>query len=140
MASKHFFLRFLRGSQHLVSNSLVHWATWMGCVVGVCGVGYIIASAVPIFGSLIALVGALFATLMCFIPTSCMWLYDNWHRDRTQRTTLWKCQVAWAGFVLTAGSFLMVAGTYGAVTGIIDSYKSSSGTAAFSCADNSNSV
>jgi hypothetical protein len=142
MASKHFFLRFLRGSPHLVSNSVVHWGTWIACTIAVCGIAYIIASAVPIFGSLIALVGALFATLQCFIPTGCMWLYDNWGKrhNPSQRTTSWAVQVGWAVFILVSGSFLMVAGTYGAVDGIIQAYKASAGTAAFSCADNSNSV
>ncbi|KAI9150051.1 N amino acid transport system [Paramyrothecium foliicola] len=113
MASKYFFLRFLRGSKHLTANTFVHWAIWLGCVVGCCGAGYIIASAVPIFGSLIALIGALFATLMVFIPTGLMWLYDNWQKgnDPSQRTVLWKLQVAWAAVILVFGSFLVVAGT-----------------------------
>lgn len=34
----------------------------------------------------------------------------------------------------------MVAGTYGSVVSIIDSYKESGGSAAWSCADNSNST
>ena len=34
----------------------------------------------------------------------------------------------------------MVAGTYGSVVGIIDTYQEAGGSSAFSCADNSNSV
>jgi len=34
----------------------------------------------------------------------------------------------------------MVAGTYGAVVDIIETYRESGGTLAWSCADNSNSV
>lgn len=34
----------------------------------------------------------------------------------------------------------MIAGTYGSVVGIIDSYAASGGSAAWSCADNSGSV
>lgn len=142
MSSKYFFLRFLRGSKHLVSNSLIHWSTWLGCVVGCCGLGYIIASAVPIFGGLVSLIGALFASLMVYIPPGLMWLYDNWgkRKDPSKRTYWWTFQVGLAVALITFGAFLVVAGTYGALVGIIDSYKISGGSAAWSCADNSNSV
>jgi hypothetical protein len=42
--------------------------------------------------------------------------------------------------VILLGCFLTVAGTYGSVVGIMDDYKRSGGSAAFSCADNSNST
>ena len=42
--------------------------------------------------------------------------------------------------MIVIGTFLMVGGTYGSVVGIIDTYKTSGGFSAFSCADNSNSV
>jgi hypothetical protein len=43
-------------------------------------------------------------------------------------------------FVIAIGSFMMVSGTYGSVVGIIDSYKASGGSSAWSCADNSHST
>lgn len=64
-------------------------------------------------------------------------MYDNWKTG--DRTLKWKLMVAWCGFVLLAGTFLMVGGTYGAVVGIIETYRESGGSAAWSCADNSNS-
>jgi hypothetical protein len=48
--------------------------------------------------------------------------------------------VCWSVLVVLIGSFLTVAGTYGSIVGIIDSYKESGGSAAFSCADNSRST
>ena len=47
--------------------------------------------------------------------------------------------VAWCAFVIVAGTFLMIAGTYGSVVSIINDYKESGGSAAWSCADNSSS-
>jgi hypothetical protein len=67
-----------------------------------------------------------------------MWFYDNWHsKDRNLR---WYLSAAWASFVILIGLFLMGAGTWGSIVGIIESYRASSGSSAFSCADNSNSV
>lgn len=48
--------------------------------------------------------------------------------------------VFWCAFVLISGTFLIIAGTYGSVTAIIDSYRETGGSAAWSCADNSNST
>lgn len=139
-SAKYIFVRILRGSKHLTNNSPIHWSAWIGCTAGVALVAYIIASAVPVFGSLISLIGALFGTLMSFQPMGGMWLYDNWSKGKANRTTKWTLMVCWSCFVIISGTFLMVAGTYSSVVGIIDDYKESGGSAAWSCADNSNST
>lgn len=102
-------------------------------------ISYIIASAIPVFDGLVSLVGALLGTLLSFQPMGFMWLYDNWGRKSSERDLQWKLMVCWSVFVITIGTFLMVAGTYGSLSGIIDSYNAEGGTSAWSCADNSNS-
>lgn len=138
--AKYAFVRILRGSHHLTENSVIHWVTWLGCTFSVALIAYIIASAIPVFYGLVALVGALLGTLMCFQPMGCMWLYDNWGKRKTGASTKWTLMVCWCVFVIASGTFLMVAGTYGAIVGIVADYKASGGSAAWSCADNSNSV
>lgn len=138
--AKYIFVRALRGSKHLAINSPIHWFSWLGCTAGVALIAYIIASAVPVFGGLISLVGALLGTLMTFQPMGCMWLYDNWREGKVEKSKKWIAMVAWSCFVITIGTFLMIAGTYGSIVGIIDSYRAEGGSAAWSCADNSNSV
>ncbi|KAF4920459.1 N amino acid transport system protein [Colletotrichum viniferum] len=138
VSSKYLFVRFLRNSKHLASNSFVHWATWLGCNFGVCLLAYILASAIPVFNGIVSLSGALFGTLLSFQPMGCMWLYDNWARKENP-TIRWRLMVAWSVFAIVAGTFMMIAGTYGVVVGIVDSYKADGGSSACSCADNSNS-
>jgi hypothetical protein len=70
----------------------------------------------------------------------CMWLYDNWAPGRRDPTLRWYLMVAFSVFVIVSGTFLMIGGTYGSIVSIIDSYKESGGSSAWSCADNSNSV
>lgn len=135
--AKYVFLRALKGSKHLVSNSKTHWLTWLSCTFGVTVVAYIICSAVPNFGSLISLVGSLLATFMSMQPLGAMWLYDN--LKRPTKGTGWTVGVAWSCFVIIIGTFIMVAGSYSAIDGIIADYNSGS-SGAWSCADNSNSV
>lgn len=102
-------------------------------------IAYIIASAIPVFDGLVSLIGALLVPLMCFQPYGTMWLYDNWGQRRGA-SKRWYFMICWSTFVIVIGTFLMVGGTYGSVVGIIDTYKTSGGFSAFSCADNSNSV
>jgi amino acid permease len=137
LPAKQIFVRLLRGSEHLTCNSITHWVYWLGCVFACTIIAYIIASAVPVFGGLVSLVGALLGTLMCFQPMGCMWLYL--HRN-DERSTKWYLGAVWSTFVIVAGMFLMVSGTYGSIVDIKNSYALYGGTAAWTCADNSGSV
>lgn len=137
--SKLLFVRILRGSKHLTGNTFTHWATWLGCTFVVGLVAYLIASGIPDFNALVSLIGALFGTLMSFQPMGCMWLYDSWSEGRKNPSVRWGLMVAWSAFVIVSGMFIMVAGTYSSVVGIIDAQRASGGSSAWSCADNSNS-
>lgn len=132
LPAKYCFVRLLKGTRHLTENTPRHWITWFACTITTTVIAYVIASAIPVFGDLVSLVGALLGTLMSFQPYAAMWLYDNWHKPRTLR---WKLGVAWCMFVILSGTFLMIGGTYGSIVAIIKSSKNGS----FSCADNSNS-
>ncbi|KAF5266330.1 hypothetical protein FOXYS1_2833 [Fusarium oxysporum] len=137
--AKYMFIRLLRGTKHLNSNGIVHWATWLACTGSVTIIAYIIASAIPVFGGLVSLIGALLGTLMCFQPYGCFWLFDNWHKGKTEKSLKWCLMVGWSVFVIVAGTFMMVAGTYGSIVGINNSMKANRGSSPWSCADNSNS-
>ncbi|KAL4896846.1 transmembrane amino acid transporter protein-domain-containing protein [Aspergillus ambiguus] len=140
LPGKYIFLRILRGSKHLTANTLTHWATWLSCTFSVTLIAYVIASTIPAFDSLVSLVGALLGTVMSFQPMGCMWLFDNWTRGKKERSWKWLLMVGWSAFVVVCGTFLTIAGTYGAIVSIIDTYSSSGGSVAWSCADNSNST
>jgi hypothetical protein len=62
LGAKLLFVRLLRGSTHLTHHTKTHWATWLGCTFFVTAVGFILAMAIPFFGSLVVLLGALFGT------------------------------------------------------------------------------
>ncbi|KAH8700209.1 putative amino acid transporter [Talaromyces proteolyticus] len=140
MPAKYIFIRILRGSKHLNSDTFIHWGTWLSCTFSIAVIAYVIASAIPVFDGLVSLIGALLGTLMSFQPMGCMWLYDNWSRGKAEQRPAWVFMVCWCIFVVISGMFLMVSGTYGSVVGVIDTYRVSGGSAAWSCADNSNSV
>ncbi|OQD69486.1 hypothetical protein PENPOL_c002G08993 [Penicillium polonicum] len=139
ITAKYIFIRILGGSRHLAANTVIHWAVWVGCTLGTTIIAYIIASAIPVFSDLVSLVGALLGTPMCFQPMAGMWLYDNWSKGKNNRSTKWVMMVGWCVFIIAAGTFLMIGGTYGSIVTIINTYRDSGGSAAWSCADNSSS-
>ncbi|TXT08883.1 hypothetical protein VHUM_03011 [Vanrija humicola] len=139
MSAKPLFVRILAGSRHLASNSAIHWATWLGCMVGTSAVAYVIASAIPNFGNIISLLGALISPNDCIIPYTFMWWHDNWRyktpSERASRRLRLTLALNVALFFVAL--FMTVAGTYGAVKDLIDS---SSSAGPWSCADNTGSA
>jgi hypothetical protein len=104
-------------------------------------IAWIIASTIPVFKALVSLIGALLGPVMCIQPMGAMWLYDNWEKGKGQKKTNgWIIGTIWSVVLIVLGTFLMVAGTYGSVLSIVSAYTESGGSAAFSCADNSNSM
>ncbi|RAK75440.1 putative amino acid transporter (Mtr) [Aspergillus fijiensis CBS 313.89] len=136
LPSKYIFVRLLRGSRHLSSNSPTHWISWIGCTLTVTLISYLIASGIPFFDSLVSLIGALLGAFLAYIPAGAMWYYDNWSQ-RANRNWKWSCMACWAVFIIVAGVFITVAGTYGSVISIIDSLQNG-GLKPWTCSDNSN--
>lgn len=79
LAAKYLFVRILRDSPHLQSKTKTHWGVWLGSSIGVGIVGFIVAEAIPFFGTLLGLVGSVCFTPLAVIFPMTFWLYDHWH-------------------------------------------------------------
>ncbi|RDW78047.1 hypothetical protein BP5796_05899 [Coleophoma crateriformis] len=138
VAGKSLFVRILRGTHHLTSNTKTHWAVWLACTYGTGLLGWILSEAIPFFSSLVSLIGALgFAPLGICLP-ALMWfsMHPTYHRGTLREKVLWLAHVV----LFLLGVFTLVAGTYANVKNIIDQYKAGLIGAAFQCADNSGTV
>ncbi|KEZ45077.1 Transmembrane amino acid transporter [Scedosporium apiospermum] len=137
VAAKYLFVRILRNSKHLQSNSIVHWSVWLSCTLGMSIVAFLLASGIPIFNYLLALAGSLtFSPLALGLP-GYLWIYDHGHYRKggfLKATAYW---LNWLMILLSV--FLMIGGTYGVIQQVIDAYANGEISSAFSCADNSNS-
>jgi hypothetical protein len=120
----------------LTSNTKTHWFTWLGCVGSIMLVGYLIASAIPIFGSLIGLVGALFVPITAIIPYGFVWLKESYAGQ--PKSIAKHATAVWAVLTILTGCVFIVGGAYGTVEDIRASYAAGIGRP-WSCADNSNS-
>lgn len=138
VAAKYLFVRILRNSVHLQSNSAIHWGVWLGSNFVMCVVSFLLASGIPIFNYLLALAGSLtFAPLALGFP-GYLWIYDHKHYRKggfLKATAYW---LNWLMILLAV--FLTIGGTYGVIQQVIDAYASGQISSAFSCEDNSNST
>ncbi|GAA6011768.1 hypothetical protein JCM8202_004144 [Rhodotorula sphaerocarpa] len=139
LPAKWIFVRALRNSHHLTHSTKTHWVVWLSCSAGCVLFAYVIASAIPVFNGLVGLVGALFGSFFSLSAVSIMWFYDNWYRFSVpdKRTKAFWFLVCFNSFIVVAGGFIMVGGTYGSIVAIIDGY---TGGRPWSCVDNSGSV
>lgn len=77
---------------------------------------------------------------MCMTSNGWMWLHDNWRHRRSDRSIKFKLLVLLNAFLIVAGLFIMVTGTWAAAVSIRRSYSTGAVTSPFSCADNSAST
>ncbi len=142
LPAKYVFVRLLRGSHHLSRNTVTHWVCWLGSVA-VCAIfSYIIASAIPFFGNLISLVGALFGTPLVICLESGMWIYYSWDQWKyaDRRGKYFYFGLAINAFLILVGIFITVGGTYGSVLAIKKSFDDGTVSGVFSCANNAGAL
>lgn len=114
------FVRILRNSTHLQANTLIHWATWLGCIIGLAIIAFIFAEAIPIFNFLLALTGSFCLAPLAIIVPSALWMYDNiqYRSGKTLKRLIFWFHALWIPF----GTFITVGGTYGVVLLIKEAY------------------
>ncbi|GAA5875989.1 hypothetical protein JCM8547_000672 [Rhodosporidiobolus lusitaniae] len=140
LSAKAIFVRALRNSVHLTKKTRTHYLAWFGSTFGCLVFSYVVAEAIPVFGGLVGLIGALFGTILTFHAEACMYIYDVWGTFRHPEL---RTKKLWAGVIgnvllILVGTFLLIGGSYGSIVSIKNSYESVGGRP-FSCADNSNS-
>ncbi|KAJ5279059.1 hypothetical protein N7478_004431 [Penicillium angulare] len=164
VAAKYSFVRILRGSRHLQSNTAQHWAVWASSNFVTVIFGFIVVNVIPFFGDFLSLVGALFNPIFTNVVPGFMVLFFISKRpikavesqtppslDESQSTMDWlvgsftaakrgkkeACAFAIAWFMIITGAFIIVGGTYATVLSIQAAYDDGDISGVFSCADNS---
>lgn len=75
-AAKYAFVRLLRNSSHLQSNTWQHWSLWFGLNISFGFLAFILASSIPVFNYILALAGSVCFAPMSLIFPALMWMYD----------------------------------------------------------------
>ncbi|KAJ5469022.1 hypothetical protein N7475_006774 [Penicillium sp. IBT 31633x] len=164
IAAKYWFVRILRGTRHLQSNTVKHFTVWIGSMLGTVIFAFVIVSVVPFFNDFLSLVGALLNPVFTNIMPGFMilvfiskrpvkvaigvlpprteesdparhWLLNAFKAYKKGRREA--TALAVACFLLITGAFIVVGGTYATVLSIQASYDEGEVGSVFSCGDNS---
>jgi amino acid permease len=164
IAAKYWFVRILRGTRHLQSNTVIHWTVWIGSMAVTVVFGFIIVGVVPFFNDFLSLVGALINPVFTNVLPGFMilfflaknpsragdivedvdreesmsamnWILNAFKAYRNGWTAVLMLVGAW--FMILTGFFIIVGGTYSTTLGIRASYNNGAVTGVFSCGDNS---
>lgn len=130
VAGKFIFLRIFGKTQHVARRTTVGTVAWIGMMLGLWAIAFVIAESIPIFNSLLSLVAALFVSWFSYGIPGLMWLFL--YRGEYFRN--WKMMVG-----LATNVFLVIAGVMLCVLGLwstVDSLSTSSTSRPWSCASN----
>lgn len=132
VAAKYIYLRIFRGTKHMGKTTLLAVGTWIGIIVVLWIIAFIVAESIPVFNDLLSLISSLFASWFTYGLSGIYWLYINrggWFKNwRKSSLTI----VNFAIFLL--GATICGVGLYASGTAI----KANSGSGhSWSCADNS---
>lgn len=164
IAAKYWFVRILRGTRHLQSNTVKHWTVWVGSMAITVVFGFVIVGVVPFFGDFLSLVGALVNPVFTNVLPGFMLLFFVARQPKKITDTTqphvqeeivagrhwlvdsavafkrsWKdaVMVVLGWFLIVSGAFIIIGGTYSTVLSIKKSYDEGLVGGVFSCSDNS---
>ncbi|KAI9898787.1 hypothetical protein N3K66_007147 [Trichothecium roseum] len=113
-------------------NTTKGWATWLGLITVITIIAWVIAEAIPFFDDLLSISSALFISGFTFYFPALMWFMlireGPWHSGKNLLLS-----IANAGCFLI-GVFVLVTGTYAAITDIIHKYENGEVRAPYGCA------
>ncbi|KAL2814979.1 transmembrane amino acid transporter protein-domain-containing protein [Aspergillus granulosus] len=164
IAAKYWFVRILRGTKHLQSNTPIHWGVWITSMLVTVAFAFIVVGVVPFFNDFLSLVGALVNPVFTNVLPGFMllfflakrpakatsdrhnaaensstpairWLLDSFKVYRDGWKETVALVVAW--FMILTGFLVIIGGTYATVLSIQASYDEGDVSRVFSCADNS---
>lgn len=130
VAGKFIFMRAFGKTKHVAQRTVFGTVAWIGMMLGLWAIAFVIAESIPIFNSLLSLVAALFVSWFSYGIPGLMWLFlyrGEYLRD-------WKMMVG-----LATNVFLVIAGVLLCVLGLwstIDSLAENSTSRPWSCASN----
>lgn len=109
IASKYVFVRVLRNSRHLQSNTITHWVAWVGITLTIGAIAFILAESITIFNYVLALAGSVCFAPMALIIPGLLYLYDfaSYRNGTPMQKTKWLLHIC----LTLLGVFVTVGGT-----------------------------
>lgn len=112
------------------------WMIWLGLILGLTIVAWIIAEAIPFFNALLGLISSLFISGFSFYFPALFWfsILKEGKWNATRKNIMLSIV---NGAVLVIGLVILVGGAYASVEDILNSYKTGSVGSSFTCSTSS---
>ncbi|KAF2169582.1 hypothetical protein M409DRAFT_64669 [Zasmidium cellare ATCC 36951] len=132
VAAKQIYVRLFRGTRHIHESTWLSVGTWIGIVLTLWIIGWIIAESIPVFNDLNSLIVALFVSWFTYGLPGVFWLFINYGQSfkNWKKASLTIINM----FLVVLGAAICGIGLY--ATGTAINADAGSG-ASWSCADNS---
>lgn len=130
-------MRALKSTDQMTDSSVKSWSVWIGSATGFWIMAFIIANAIPIFQSILAISSATFIAWFTFGISAVFWFYLNQGRLLSSRRKM--CLTVVNVLIIVQTLFMNGAGLWAAITGLVDIFNDPGVKirGAFTCADNS---
>lgn len=127
----------LKSPEDMTKNTVKSWSAWLGLATFYWILVFVLANAIPVFNSIIAVSSALLVAWFSFGLPGIFWLHLNWKRQFSNKSMIAMAGLNW-GLVLM-GAFLNTAGMYASIDSLITLFHDPDSTVdgPFTCADNS---
>ncbi|KAH6898042.1 transmembrane amino acid transporter protein-domain-containing protein [Thelonectria olida] len=131
VACRYFHGRIYRDSVTRYVNTTKGWVTWIGLVVIVTLIAWLIAEAIPFFSELLSISSSLFVSGLSFYIPPVMWFMllkdGTWHSKKNLRAAFYNAVVFIFGLVI------LVCGTYACVVELIEKFQNKAVGKPFTC-------
>lgn len=133
VAGKYIYRRIMKDSRHAHSHSVLGWATWLGLMIMLWVVAFVLGETIPSMGDFLSIMSAAFDLFFGYIFWAAAWFELNRGRymSGTKQTVLFVSNIV----ILLLGLLMLGAGMYTSVDAIIADYAGGA-SPAFSCKNN----
>ncbi len=128
---------WLKIPEQITMNNVKTWTIWIGLATLFWTLVFILANAIPVFNSIVAVSSALLVAWFSFGLPGLFWLHLNWGNQFKDWKMTVKSLLNW--LLVLAGAFLNVAGMWAAIDTLVKLFNNPNSTVRgpFTCADNS---
>ncbi|KAH9819890.1 N amino acid transport system protein, partial [Teratosphaeria destructans] len=77
VAAKYIYVRIFRGTRHMSKKTFLSVGSWLGIVLTLWIIAWVIAESIPVFNDLLGLISSLFASWFTYGLAGILWLYLN---------------------------------------------------------------
>lgn len=135
VTARFLFVRVFENSRHRYSNTFIGWFGWIGILVTLWALAFVIAEVIPFFSDILSLVSSLFNGWFGYIFWAMAYLQMNPGQQKWNGISK-KFQTLLCYFFIALGLYILFGGTYTSVQSIIDSFHNSNVNGVFTCASN----